>query len=410
MARLDPNDPTLAHPGFPHGSRSGYDRGCPCVGCRAAAAKCTAVNRARRQGRPRGREQGPRVPLGATTFAHMQRLLAIAPPRSVAEASGVSAATMARLAAGNASSVAYRMTAELILATEPEDVIAVAGKIATDIVRRRISKIVAEGGTLTGIADHVGVRQEAITRIVRGDYDMVRGPLARAILSTTADTARSVYATVDPEQSVRRREALRANGWTVELIAAEAGLLVSTVEKIGQSPSLRWETAETLRKAYERIGDRPGPSDITRRRARAQGARQPICYDEEMNLVESSVRTADNLKHDREQRRARLNLCSIRLYIDGMGPEEIRSRLRCSGRFPDDMRKDLAIPSGASPAQADAIALLRPLIEAATNDLDYTTYLDHLDDDGIDYAARHAALVADCAAIGKERRALSLAA
>lgn len=81
--------------------------------------------------------------------------------------------------------------------------------------------------------------------------------------------------------TVRRLQALARMGWTVRAIAAAAGMAHQSIAGLDNSQRIRKATADAIARVYDDLSMRPGPSDITRRRATAAGYAPPLAWDDD---------------------------------------------------------------------------------------------------------------------------------
>ena len=87
---------------------------------------------------------------------------------------------------------------------------------------------------------------------------------------------------VDSTGTRRRIRALQAIGWTRQSIADAAGIDIEVIMNATRKKvRVYGRTAERIRRAYNRLSMRPGPSVLGRRRAVAKGWPPPLAWDDE---------------------------------------------------------------------------------------------------------------------------------
>lgn len=80
--------------------------------------------------------------------------------------------------------------------------------------------------------------------------------------------------------TVRRVQALVAIGWPTRELAERLGVHAKIIQRlIGQEIVLR-TTAKKITALYDELSMTPGPSDISRRRAKARGWAPPLAWDD----------------------------------------------------------------------------------------------------------------------------------
>jgi hypothetical protein len=171
--------------GFPHGTASGYDRGCRLRdGCRRAASRREIGARMRR-GRP---DSGPDAGVLA---AHVRRLLAdpwVASLEDVARAARCSRQSVNRAAAGQPLKPA---TQRRLAACTIRDARAATGgrrtaHVDVTLTRQQIGSMERLGWPVTWQASQVGSCQAALYAILRGTRGNVEVWLARAVAGLAA--------------------------------------------------------------------------------------------------------------------------------------------------------------------------------------------------------------------------------
>jgi len=89
---------------------------------------------------------------------------------------------------------------------------------------------------------------------------------------------------VSPLGTQRRLRALAAIGWRTEDLAERLGMPRRNVHLLRtkpRTPTINRTTAERVARLYEQLSGRPGPSELTRKRARARGWAPPMAWDDE---------------------------------------------------------------------------------------------------------------------------------
>jgi len=92
-----------------------------------------------------------------------------------------------------------------------------------------------------------------------------------------------VQKTIDSTGTRRRLQALTAMGWTQDQIAKEVGCSRAAINKLVKRTyrQVYSGTALRIQQAYDRISMTPGPSNISRAKARQFGYLPPLCWDDD---------------------------------------------------------------------------------------------------------------------------------
>ncbi len=127
-------------------------------------------------------------------------------------------------------------------------------------------------GTYRGYRAHRTAGQDACTACKRGValYENLR----------QIDHSRGIRRLIDSLGTTRRIEALMAIGWTSGHIADLIGVTRSGVRRIKYSRTVQIGTARRVEAAYDALSGRPGPSEMTRGRARSLGYAPPLAWDD----------------------------------------------------------------------------------------------------------------------------------
>lgn len=399
--RLDPTDPILASPGYPHGERTGYERGCSCPPCCAANAR-----RVREYNRRAERVRSPRTVEPTRTVQHIAWLMETVPGATrtaVATAAGSSRHTMAVAAAGKRIEP---RTERRFLAVTPADVLACMRVIEPTAVFEHVTWLLGhEAGSLAAIADATGLDGEVIRRCARREQAHLRADTARIILAVTPQRMRRCAAHVPNRRAIQRCKSLMANGWRMADLNAHLGYRNrSTGLPFLSRPggTITQDLDRRVEAMYADLGDRCGPSEKTARMMRSRGWLPPIYYDDDGHLIPGSVRdeVGDRRSAEAEAaaRRNRNRLCIAGLAAAGWTNSEIARLLGCSHKEVErrkGRRGDGGIEMVGHP-DPDGLAVL---IEQAAAGVVVDEALDLYDRHGVDYEARWKTLVVGALAL-----------
>lgn len=179
---------------------------------------------------------------------------------------------------------------------------------AEPVVARIRYLLTVEAGSISAIADATGLDYETIAAIAAGERANVTVATAKYVLAVApADLWRSASA-VPKRRAVTMLRALQANGWPLEWCADQLGTPTSQAPQFiyQRSDLIAQATHRRVKALYDRIGDRVGPSNSARIRGKKSGYYPPICYDEDMRLIEvPAVEEEDN------DMKYRLKLCIL---------------------------------------------------------------------------------------------------
>jgi hypothetical protein len=149
-----------------------------------------------------------------------------------------------------------------------------------------IRSLVESGASQAGVARAAGLSPEVVSRLLHRPRESVRVGTERCVLAVTMDAVlrRPDRAGFVPAIGARRRiRALLALGWThahiTERMTGTGQISHVALHQRGQWISRA--THDAIVAAYEELGMTPGPSDLSRRRARARGYAPPLAWDED---------------------------------------------------------------------------------------------------------------------------------
>lgn len=155
-----------------------------------------------------------------------------------------------------------------------------------DKVRAHIDALTRAGMSMRSIAAASGVSVSGIYNLATREQGTVRVHIERRILAVTVS---KIYARPDragfvPNLGARRRiEALLALGWRhSDITAAMPGVRTHSsivLHQVGEWIS--GDTHDAVDAAYRALGGRQGPSETTRRRAKALGYVPPAAWDDD---------------------------------------------------------------------------------------------------------------------------------
>lgn len=147
-----------------------------------------------------------------------------------------------------------------------------------------VRALLAAGWTPTRIARAAGVSAHSVLRIVRGDSTRPHAATARAILAVTPAGAMAAAGT-DPQAARvpstgthRRIRALMALGWPHRELTARIGHNTSDILR---GSLVSRDIAAAVADVYDDLWDKPGPSTITRARAKGLGYPPPMAWDDD---------------------------------------------------------------------------------------------------------------------------------
>lgn len=106
--------------------------------------------------------------------------------------------------------------------------------------------------------------------------------------------------TIDATGIRRRLQALTALGWTQEQIAKEVGCSRAAINKLMMLSYRRVYSGTALRikRAYDRLSMTPGPSNISRAKARQFGYLPPLAWDDD--TIDNPTAKPNTAERDRD--------------------------------------------------------------------------------------------------------------
>jgi hypothetical protein len=152
-----------------------------------------------------------------------------------------------------------------------------------DPARAHARELRAAGLSAQMIAAMAGVTPRLLHRLLGpGHPARIRPASAEAILAIQPGQrppARSVPAA----GTTRRLRALAVLGWTLADIAREAGVGAQPLSRIaaGGKARVAVRTAEAVARLYDKLWDKPGPSQVSRDRAIAKGWPPALAWDDD---------------------------------------------------------------------------------------------------------------------------------
>lgn len=149
---------------------------------------------------------------------------------------------------------------------------------------------------------------------------------------------------IDPAPSARRIQALIALGWPPRDLAVRLGRTSTTrnMMRVFRAHGLHPATANAITRVYAELSGTPGPSEVTRHRARKGGYRPPLDWDDiDAGIIAPATTSTDRevdemavlravTGHPPAKLRRVDRLAAIaELTDDGMYSTDIAKRLRC---------------------------------------------------------------------------------
>lgn len=331
--RLDPDDPRLRAPDFPHGEMKGYRKGCSCPPCRRANAASTAQRKTRLTGaphNPQGSEVNP-----PEMRAHLTRLLRAGTAEAVAHAAGIHPQIVRTLVADPHKRV-RECTAERILATRPDQVRSLRGRLPVGPCRRHVQWLleqVPDANTDTigrALSCAAGGRDfgTQLRRICDGTRRYLHPETVLTIMRLTPDDVRPHVMFVDGARTRQQIRSLQAQDWPLAELAHRLGYSVTrTLPFLYKSGPVTADLAARVEAIYQAIGDSYGDSPLSGRRARALGYHPAICYDDDGRLIPDVVRDdladARSAHDEAEATKHRTWLRIVGLAITGLSNAEV---------------------------------------------------------------------------------------
>lgn len=160
-------------------------------------------------------------------------------------------------------------------------------------IREHLAVLRAAGVGIRVVQARTGVARTTLTRLADGTTQRVRDDIARRILALPATTATAARgALVDATGTRRRLQALATLGWTIDRLAAHAGLDRQPLDSAlnGARRGVLARTAHAVADLYDQLWDTPPPAGTpyqdaaatrARARARAAGWLPPLTWDED---------------------------------------------------------------------------------------------------------------------------------
>lgn len=145
--------------------------------------------------------------------------------------------------------------------------------------RRHLQHLLDAGMSEWGITVAGGWKsRNSWYRIVRGETQRIMHATEARILAIQPEHDVRDMAYVASERPSQRLRSLQANGWPYRDLAHMLDMNASSVLKqlSGSTPTMRRETAERIDTLFERLWDKPGPSQRSRTAARRKGWPMPM--------------------------------------------------------------------------------------------------------------------------------------
>ncbi|MFJ5532393.1 helix-turn-helix domain-containing protein [Streptomyces sp. NPDC093261] len=203
------------------------------------------------------------------------------------------------------------------------------GRMRAEVAQaaEHLNGYIAKGWTQAALAKALDVNASTLRDLLSGhtrttDVDVV----ARMLAFDPGDTPPPSEWT-DPTGTIRRICALAVIGWPIYRIAREIGLSVESVWNIirGDQKVSRTVAARTA-EVYAKRSRTPGPSAITRTKARKKGWNGPMAWDDI-----DDPHALPEPEPARSQKRSEARAEEIRFLAGfGIAPEEIARRVGCS--------------------------------------------------------------------------------
>jgi transcriptional regulator with XRE-family HTH domain len=146
--------------------------------------------------------------------------------------------------------------------------------------RAHIARLQQQHMTLQQVAAAAGVGDRSVSAIRAGQAH-VRPATAAAILAV-APAARPETGLVPATGTVRRLRALMLAGWPASVLAGELGYQTHALRRLATSGQFTpAPTASGARVLYDRLWDKPGPSERTSRNAVQRGWAPAMAWDDD---------------------------------------------------------------------------------------------------------------------------------
>ena len=173
-------------------------------------------------------------------------------------------------------------------------------------VRAHIAALKSAGVGDRRIVELSGVSRSALQMLRRGRPGRNQPPratvwrsTANKILAIPLDADHRGYGVrIDSTGSLRRLRALQAIGWTQTEIAHRIGWTLQNLNRyfISNPEMINRGTAVTIAKVFNELQLIPGPSERSRRHAKAKGWPPPLAWDED--TIDDPAATADVGRHE----------------------------------------------------------------------------------------------------------------
>lgn len=190
-----------------------------------------------------------------------------------------------------------------------------------------------DGFTVAAVARAADVAPKTVWQITRNDTERVRYGNANRLLALTADAVAAECRLVPSKKPIQQVKSMMRLGHRGQWIGARLGYAESCGTGAPQfvykrTAYLTRDLADRIDALAREVGDRPGPSPLTAKRAAARGWHVPGAYDDNGDLIPWAVRlderaeAAAEAREQREQNAERI----IALYESGVGPQGIADR------------------------------------------------------------------------------------
>lgn len=145
-----------------------------------------------------------------------------------------------------------------------------------------VKKLRAAGDAFTLIAERHNIPRKTLTSLLAGQYRRVHRTTEQAILAIQPGSCLDPYASVPALGSIRRVQALMAAGHSLGAIEQAAGIQHSTASVLANAAvtTIRRSIAERINSTYQRMAHIRGTSVRSLNRAKRQGWRDPIWWED----------------------------------------------------------------------------------------------------------------------------------
>lgn len=319
----------------------------------------------------------------------------------IGRAAGVSAGTIR--AAGTRVTM-QRYCAEVILAVTPES--ARAARVMVDVTPARehlLSLLQCEDVYEASLAAASGMDPRQINEVLSGLRVKITPQTERILLGVTPYAVRRNAALVSPRRAITRLRALQANGHSLWDLGHRLGFTKSPFYLGWPDKRITQETDRKAERLFHEIGDQPGTSTRAAAIARRMGYYPPIHYDEDMNLIEDSIPTADDLTTlDSAETRARTRLRIMGLTIKDYRGSQIILDVKGASAVIDRTRREIGLRLENNKSLMLDLPYIKPgqdeLVAAVakhTAAISLLQDVDYLDEPDLDYVALWDSLLAE---------------